>query len=139
MSRVIVGFVNNWKWPDIPGREEFKGEMMHTANWRHDVAYKGKKVAVIGNGSSGIQIVPNLQPHVESLDHYVRGPTWISFSFAQGAAKLYNPEGGNGILPFVRGLRLVKFTPEQVKAFTEDHETYMTFRKAIESEYAPQP
>jgi cation diffusion facilitator CzcD-associated flavoprotein CzcO len=96
-EEVIVGFVNKWKWPDIPGREDFKGKMIHTANWQHDVPCKGKKVAVIGNGSSGIQIVPNLQPHVQSLDHYVRGPTWISFSFAQGAAKLYNPEGGNGI------------------------------------------
>ena len=34
-------------------------------------------------------------------------------------------------------MRLVKFTPEQIKSFTEDHETYMTFRKAIESEYNP--
>lgn len=111
---------------------------MHTANWQHDVKYKGKKVAVIGNGSSGIQIVPNLQPHVESLDHYVRGPTWISFSFAQGAAKLYNPEGGNSTtLPCELLIDVVKFSPEQIKELTGNHETYMRFRKAIETEYIP--
>jgi hypothetical protein len=124
LQDVDVGFVNNYKFPDVPGNEDFEGTVMHTAAWKHDVEYHGKRVAVIGNGSSGIQIVPNLQPHVEQLDHYVRGPTWISFSFAQGAAKTYNPQGGN-----------VQFSPEQIEAFTEDHETYMTFRKAIESEY----
>lgn len=96
MEKLIVGFVNKWKFPDIPGIEDFEGKMMHTANWQQDVEYKGKKVAVIGNGSSGIQIVPNLQPHVKVLDHYVRGPTWISFGFGEGAAKRYNPQGGNG-------------------------------------------
>jgi cation diffusion facilitator CzcD-associated flavoprotein CzcO len=127
--------VNKWKYPDIPGIEDFKGTLMHTANWQQDVDYKGKLVAVIGNGSSGIQIVPNLQPHVKTLDHYVRGPTWISFSFAQGAAKQYNLEGGNGTLDSDGRLTEVKFTPEQIQAFTEDPETYMNFRKAIETEY----
>jgi cation diffusion facilitator CzcD-associated flavoprotein CzcO len=108
---------------------------MHTANWQQDVEYKDKRVAVIGNGSSGIQIVPNLQPHVKTLEHYVRGPTWISFSFAQGAAKQYNLEGGNGNMNCCIKLMIVKFTPEQIRAFTEDPETYITFRKAIESEY----
>ena len=97
LENVDVGFVNNWKFPDVPGIEDFEGTVMHTASWKHDVEYHGKRVAVIGNGSSGIQIVPNLQPHVERLDHYVRGPTWISFSFAQGAVKMYNPQGGNGM------------------------------------------
>jgi cation diffusion facilitator CzcD-associated flavoprotein CzcO len=39
---------------------------------------KGKDVAVIGAGSSGIQIVPSLQPIVNRLDHYMSGKTWIS-------------------------------------------------------------
>ena len=98
----MIGFVNKWKFPDIPEIENFQGQMMHTANWQHDVEYKGKRVAVIGNGSSGIQIVPNLRPHVEVLDHYVRGRTWISFGFGEGAAKRYNPQGGNGFIFFVR-------------------------------------
>lgn len=53
---------SNWKWPQIPGLHEFKGDLIHSANWPETFQYSGKKVAVIGNGSSGIQIVPALQP-----------------------------------------------------------------------------
>lgn len=42
-----------------------------------------KKVAVIGNGSSGIQIVPGMLPKVSHIDHYVRGRTWLSPTFAR--------------------------------------------------------
>jgi cation diffusion facilitator CzcD-associated flavoprotein CzcO len=53
---------SNWKWPQIPGLQDFKGELIHSANWPEKYEYSGKKVAVIGNGSSGVQIVPALQP-----------------------------------------------------------------------------
>jgi len=53
---------SSWKWPDIPGIESFKGDLFHTANWQEDYEYHGKTVAVIGSGSSAIQIVPQLQP-----------------------------------------------------------------------------
>ena len=43
---------------------------------------QGKNVAVIGAGSSGIQIVPAIQPTVHRLDHYVRGRTWIATPIA---------------------------------------------------------
>ena len=101
--------MNKWKFPDIPGIEDFEGKMMHTANWQQDVEYKGKKVAVIGNGSSGIQIVPNLQPHVKVLD---RGPTWISFGFGEGAARRYNPQGGNGTSLNLESLLYVMSSPD---------------------------
>jgi len=45
--------------PDFPGLEEFVGEVYHTAHWPHDpVDFTGKRVAVIGTGSSGIQSIP---------------------------------------------------------------------------------
>lgn len=53
---------SSWKWPDIEGLNTFKGELYHTANWKDDHEFQGKIVAVIGSGSSGIQIVPQLQP-----------------------------------------------------------------------------
>ncbi len=37
---------------DVSGLENFKGELFHSARWRHDVALKGKRVGVIGNGCS---------------------------------------------------------------------------------------
>lgn len=42
---------------DIPGREEFKGEVFHSAAWRHDVVLKKKRVAVIGNGCSACVLI----------------------------------------------------------------------------------
>ena len=46
----------------MPGIDEFQGDLIHTASWPKGVDYKGKAVAVIGNGSSAIQVVPAIQP-----------------------------------------------------------------------------
>jgi cation diffusion facilitator CzcD-associated flavoprotein CzcO len=73
------GILNWWKWPDIPGFHDFKGHKVHSAKWDHSYDVTGKKVALIGGGSSGIQILPNIQPKVERCDHYMRGKTWIAY------------------------------------------------------------
>ena len=46
--------------PDIAGLADFNGVLMHTAQWDHRVELAGKKVAVIGTGASGVQVVPEL-------------------------------------------------------------------------------
>ena len=48
--------------PKIEGLESFNGEVVHSAEWRDDVAFEGKRVAVVGTGASAIQIVPELAP-----------------------------------------------------------------------------
>lgn len=53
---------SNWKWPQIPSLQDFRGQLIHSADWLEKFEYSGKRVAVIGNGSSGVQIVPALQP-----------------------------------------------------------------------------
>ncbi|KAJ5560246.1 hypothetical protein N7513_002645 [Penicillium frequentans] len=73
-----TGCLNNWKWPSIPGLHDFKGKKMHTADWDTEYNYTGQKIAVIGNGSSGIQVVPGTLPKVAHIDHYVRSRTWIA-------------------------------------------------------------
>lgn len=70
-------FLSNWKWPDIDGLESFKGDLVHTANWPEDFDIGGKRVAVIGNGSSGIQIMPALQKDVKELTQFIRTPLWF--------------------------------------------------------------
>ncbi|MDX6609558.1 MAG: hypothetical protein QOF85_1483 [Solirubrobacterales bacterium] len=62
--------------PPIAGLDEFAGPAFHTAEWRHDVDLSGKRVAVIGTGCSGIQVVPAIQPTVAQLDVYQRSPGW---------------------------------------------------------------
>ncbi|KAM0230329.1 hypothetical protein ACHAPO_009324 [Fusarium lateritium] len=75
------GFLNKWKWPDIPGLFDFKGKLMHSAKWDNTYDWARKKVAVIGNGASGIQLVTPMQPKTEKLVNYMRQPTWISVNF----------------------------------------------------------
>ncbi|WP_347060236.1 NAD(P)/FAD-dependent oxidoreductase [Blastococcus sp. HT6-30] len=64
-------------YPDIPGLDGFEGTVMHSARWdaSHDIT--GEKVAVIGTGASAIQIVPAIQPEVESIAVYQRTPAWV--------------------------------------------------------------
>jgi cation diffusion facilitator CzcD-associated flavoprotein CzcO len=77
------GVLNNWKWPDIPGLHDFKGRLMHSAAYEEGYPLEGKKVAVIGAGSSGVQIVASIQKKVDTLYHWIRSPIWITAGFAQ--------------------------------------------------------
>lgn len=57
-----AGYIYQWKWPDIQGLETFAGKRMHSANWDQDFVFdEEKNIAVIGSGSSAIQILPQLQ------------------------------------------------------------------------------
>ncbi|TID03888.1 putative sterigmatocystin biosynthesis monooxygenase stcW [Colletotrichum higginsianum] len=73
-----TGTLNKWKWPDIPGLHDFKGTLLHSANWETSFDAAGKTLAVIGNGSTGIQIVPALQPKAKRIDSYIRSKAWVS-------------------------------------------------------------
>ncbi|EYE97013.1 flavin-containing monooxygenase [Aspergillus ruber CBS 135680] len=118
-----TGALNNWKWPDIPGLHDFKGKLMHSAKWDENYDYNGKKAAVIGNGSSGIQVVPGMLPKVSHLDHYIRGRTWLSPTFARDEI---NKRG--------TGLENFSFAPEEIEEFKHDHQKYQKFRKGVELE-----
>ncbi|PVI02171.1 FAD/NAD(P)-binding domain-containing protein [Periconia macrospinosa] len=72
------GILNNWVWPAIPGLDKYKGVLLHTANWDDKVELKGRHVGLIGNGSSGIQVLPTIQPYVKKCTTFIREPTWVS-------------------------------------------------------------
>lgn len=63
--------------PDIEGLDSFKGEVLHSAEWRDDVVFEGKRIAVVGTGASAIQIVPELAPQAAQLTVFQRSPAWI--------------------------------------------------------------
>ena len=66
-------------FPAIDGRERFRGEQYHTGRWPPEpVAFAGKHVAVVGTGSSGVQLVPVIAPEVASLTVYQRTPNWCT-------------------------------------------------------------
>ncbi|KAL9122380.1 MAG: hypothetical protein Q9187_001064 [Circinaria calcarea] len=78
------GYLNKWKWPDIQGLRTFSGKMLHTARWDDTVDLNDKKVGLIGNGSSAIQILPKIQPVVNSLKMFIRSPAWVAPTIGTG-------------------------------------------------------
>jgi cation diffusion facilitator CzcD-associated flavoprotein CzcO len=93
-----TGGLSRWSWPDIEGLHSFKGELMHSARYESEMGlglegrveegedlekrvenerekWGDKKVAVIGVGSSAIQIVPSLQKVCSKVTNFVRGKT----------------------------------------------------------------
>ncbi len=65
--------------PDVPGRDEFRGEQHHTGLWpASGVDFAGKRVAVVGTGSSGVQIVPLIAESAASLTVYQRSANWCT-------------------------------------------------------------
>ncbi len=72
-----VGQLNRPSLPEIPGRDTFAGDAFHSARWNHDVALKGKRVAVIGTGASAFQFVPEIAGDVASLSIFQRSAPWL--------------------------------------------------------------
>ncbi|MGW4979009.1 flavin-containing monooxygenase [Streptomyces mirabilis] len=65
--------------PDVPGRGDFRGEQHHTGLWpKTPVDFSGKRVALIGTGSSGVQIVPAIADEVASLTVYQKVADWLT-------------------------------------------------------------
>jgi cation diffusion facilitator CzcD-associated flavoprotein CzcO len=72
-----AGALADPSYPDLPGLETFAGRLMHSARWDDSVELDGTRVGVIGTGASAIQIVPAIQPRVESIAVYQRTAPWI--------------------------------------------------------------
>jgi cation diffusion facilitator CzcD-associated flavoprotein CzcO len=117
---MAIGRFNSWRLPDYPGITEYKGHLRHSSAWDPMFDPAGKTVAVIGNGASGIQLVPNLQKIVKHLDHYARSKTWIAGSF-----------GGEGL---GRTLEPKLFAKDLLYSF-QDPEIYHQFRKELEGKF----
>jgi 4-hydroxyacetophenone monooxygenase len=71
-----VGALNRPLIPKIAGLSDFVGPKFHTAEWRTDVDLKGKRVAMIGTGASGMQTGPSIAPEVGQLNIFQRSPHW---------------------------------------------------------------
>lgn len=71
-----VGQLHQPAYPNIRGRESFRGKTFHSSHWDHDYPLEGKTVAVIGTGASAVQFVPEIAPRVKSLKLFQRSPGW---------------------------------------------------------------
>ncbi|PWY75017.1 dimethylaniline monooxygenase [Aspergillus heteromorphus CBS 117.55] len=112
------GFLNAWKWPDTPGLHSFQGDLFHTAAYPEGFSLKDKRVAVIGSGSSGVQVVAAIHDAVSHLYTWVRSPVWITTAFAKRFA---GKDGQN-----------FDYTPKQKEDFDLDREKYHRYKKSVE-------
>ena len=65
--------------PRIPGVESFRGQSFHTYRWPHDpVDFTGRRVAVIGTGATGVQVIQTIAPLVGQLTVFQRTPNWCT-------------------------------------------------------------
>lgn len=112
-----IGRFNSWRLPEYPGMEKFEGPLFHSSNYDQSFDHRGKAVATIGNGASGIQITPALQKECKRVDHYVRSPTWVAGAFT----------------PWLKarqeGPMLI---PELIKEEFKNEDVYLTYRKKLE-------
>ena len=72
-----TGVLHHPARPVIEGLDRFEGACFHSARWDHEVPLAGKRVGVIGTGSSAIQIVSALVDRVAGLTLFQRTPQWI--------------------------------------------------------------
>ncbi|MFG1955730.1 flavin-containing monooxygenase [Micromonospora sp. NPDC048830] len=72
-----VGLLNIPRHPDWPGREDYTGEMFHTAEWPEGIDLAGRRVAVVGTGSTAAQVVAELAGVAGHLTVFQRQPGWV--------------------------------------------------------------
>lgn len=65
---------------------------MHSARWDQSYDFNGTRMAIIGVGSTAVQIVPQLQKVVTNMKCFIRSPAWITPSYAEQHA---GPDGSN--------------------------------------------
>ncbi|PGG95311.1 hypothetical protein AJ79_10128 [Helicocarpus griseus UAMH5409] len=114
-----IGHFNAWKLPSSEGIDDYKGQIFHSSNWDSTFDARGKRVALIGNGASGLQVLPFLQRTATHVDHYARNRTWIADSFGSGTVRTLEPK---------------RFTSEQLESF-KDPKVYLEYRKSVEQKY----
>lgn len=72
-----TGVLHHPNVPDIPGLSSFQRPCFHSARWDDTAVIDGRKIGVIGNGSTGVQIVSALARRAQCLVHFQRSPQWI--------------------------------------------------------------
>ncbi|KAF9891223.1 hypothetical protein FE257_004787 [Aspergillus nanangensis] len=134
-----TGLLNKWKWPDIDGLHTYTGKLMHTARFDPSYDLVEKRIALIGAGSTGIQILPQIQAKAKRVFHYMKGKTWIS---PRGYAAELGGGGNWGvcsyIYPHIRETyfffadNFAEYTAEQRERFATDPGDLLEYRRVVE-------
>lgn len=129
-----TGVLHHPAYPDIAGMDAFEGTLVHTARWDPELQTAGKRIAVIGTGSTGVQIVSALQPDAGKLLHFTRSPQWMLW------APMKLPQLG-AVTALLRGLpklhhTIAQYIPLWGSSVLVDIVTKPTWRRRLVQEYA---
>ena len=72
-----TGVLHHPRLPEMKGMDRFKGAIFHSARWDHSAPLDDQRIAIVGTGSTGVQLVSALAPRARSLAHFQRTPQWI--------------------------------------------------------------
>jgi cation diffusion facilitator CzcD-associated flavoprotein CzcO len=73
-----TGALHTWHLPKLDGLEKFEGAAFHSADWNHDVELQGARIGVVGNGSTGVQMMAPLSEVAAHLTMFQRTAQWIA-------------------------------------------------------------
>lgn len=117
---LCLGQLSAPKMPDYPGQDSFKGEVIVSAQWpRHEISYDGKRVGIIGTGSSGMQMTPVI---AQQADHLTVFQRTANYSVPAANAPLSEDEDKQVKADYAARRALMRnsptglgFTPERIK------------------------
>ncbi len=72
-----TGVLHHPRMPEIDGIDRFEGSIFHSARWDHDVDLAGRRVGIVGTGSTAIQITGAVVDDVAHLSLFQRTPQWV--------------------------------------------------------------
>jgi cation diffusion facilitator CzcD-associated flavoprotein CzcO len=75
---LATGFLHRPRTPDFAGMSDFAGRMVHSARWSDDIDVSGKRIAVIGNGSTGVQLISAVAGVAAHATLFQRTPQWVA-------------------------------------------------------------
>lgn len=112
---------SKWRWPDVQGLDQFEGHKCHSASWDEDYDYSNKTIAVIGNGSSGVQIVPKLAalPGTKVIS-FQRSPNYVYARSAPASLLGRDDLSQNPA-----------YTEDDKRRFLEDRDFHREYRRKI--------
>ena len=128
-----LGILSTPNYPNIPGLQSFTGQIIHTASWP-EIDLSGKRVGVVGNGSTGIQVMTALAPTAKRLVSFQRSPqysvpsgqgpvsdayrSWINDNYDRIYDNVWNSKNGFGIPEVTRPTMSV--SAEERRAIFQD-------------------
>jgi monooxygenase len=111
--------------PDFPGRDQFRGEVVHPQQWPEDLDYTDKQVVVIGSGATAVTLIPNMATTAAKVTMLQRSPSYLAVDgdVDQVALRLRRVLGARTAYRIIR-LRNTMRQQKMYRSAQEDPETF---------------